>query len=344
MSKNELAQKKNTIAELFESRKNQIAAALPSVGITTDRMVRLVFSAINQNPKLLQCNPQSLFNSMIQCASLGLEPNTRLGQAYLIPFGNDVQLIIGYTGYISLARRAGELASLNAHVVREGDTFEYCFGTEEKIKHIPNYDNFEDRKKKITFAYSVARFKDGTVSFEIMSRAEIEDIRKRSKTPNNGPWITDFEMMARKTVIRRHMHYIPLSTTKLVDAAAIDGQNEAGIQDMSGIIDIEATEAEDGSGHKEGSLEAMAEAEDNPAPEPPKKDESKQPEMVADIQAKVGEMFQYDEVKMNGYLSSITPLGMKKLTVQNLMDMTEAQARSTLGMVYSAHNEWLKRQ
>lgn len=261
---NELDVKKNTIAAYFNTRQSQVLAALPKVGITAERMVRLVFSAINQTPKLLNCTPETLFNAMIQCASLGLEPNTRLQHAFFVPFGNKVQLIIGYQGLILLAHRSDDISSVKAHAVREGDLFEYEFGLDEKLRHIPNWDDFEGRKDKITFAYAVVVFKDGTKTFEIMSRAEIDSIRKRSKTPNDGPWVTDYEMMCRKTVIKRLMHYIPLSTNKLSEAIKIDGENEAGLQDMTEILEVEDMQTTKKKSN--GKLEAMAEAEEEITP------------------------------------------------------------------------------
>lgn len=309
MSSTEIVKKKNTITEFFmkESRQKQLAMALPRVGITKERMIRLMFSAFNTVPRLLECKPQTLFNTMIQCASLGLEPNTALGHAYLIPFknnrtnGTDVQLIIGYKGYLSLARRSGELSSISSHVVREGDEFEYQFGTEEHLKHIPDWSNID--KRPITFAYSVAKFKDGSTSFEIMSREEIELIRKRSKSPNNGPWITDYEMMCRKTVIRRHMHYLPLSI-ELSQAAQIDGQNESGIQDMSGILDIEATEIngndQETSKPKKGSLEGIAEKEEKK--EPPKESKSDNPSPREQLEIALGEFYGGDVDQIEKFL------------------------------------------
>lgn len=338
MSGIELAKKKTSISIFFEERKGQISAALPNVGITTDRMVRLVFSAMNQNPNLLQCSQQSLFNAMIQCSSLGLEPNTRLGQAYLVPFGKEVQLIIGYPGYISLARRAGDLSSLNAHVVREGDVFEYYLGTEEKIKHVPNYDNFETRKNKIQFAYAVARFKDGSISFEVMSIHEVEDIRKRSKTPTKGPWVTDYEMMCRKTVIRRLMHYIPLSTTRLAEAAAIDGQNEDGIQDMAGIIDIDVNETE--NRQKDGSLEQMA-AMDGGDPFKTGTDDKMVSNLRNMIFAKLGKMYGGDEAEINKCLASIEDPSLSAVpNIENLGSFNQSELKTILNYTKQAFDMW----
>jgi recombination protein RecT len=109
--------RKKTLHDFFsrEARQQEIARVLPKVGITAERITSVMFNAFSTTPKLLECDPTSLFKSLIQCASLGLEPNTALGQAYLIPFNNkkenrvDVQLIIGYKGFLGLARRSGEV-------------------------------------------------------------------------------------------------------------------------------------------------------------------------------------------------------------------------------------------
>lgn len=217
--------------------KNALQMALPKVGITPERMIRLVFSAITQIPRLAECTPMSLFNAMIQCAQIGLEPNTSLGQAYMLPFRDNktretrVQLIIGYKGYIALARRSGDLSSIASHPVYNGDVFEFEYGTNEYICHKPDL-SVEHEAKDMLHVYAVAKFKDGGTAFEIMSRWQVEGMRRRSKSPDSGPWVTDYIQMARKTAIRRLMNYLPLST-EMAQAMKYDSENEVGIQDMS---------------------------------------------------------------------------------------------------------------
>ena len=94
----------------------EISKALPRV-MTSERFSRMVLTAITQTPKLAQCSPQSFIGAMLNAAQLGLEPNTPLGQAYLIPYGNQCQFQIGYKGLIDLAHRSGEIKDIEAHIV-----------------------------------------------------------------------------------------------------------------------------------------------------------------------------------------------------------------------------------
>jgi len=236
-----LDKKKETVSQFLmqPNRQKQLQAVLPKVGITRDRMLKLVFSALNQTPKLLECTPMSLYNSMIQSASLGLEPNTPLGHAYLVPFKGRVQLIVGYKGYISLAARTGSISKISAHIVQDGDIFEYEYGTDEFLRHVPRGIG------KATHAYAIAWLKGGEPQFEVMTLAEIESARTRSASSASGPWVTDWEMMARKTPIRKLFHYLPLSA-EAARAVSIDERNEA--DDEAGAmaaIDIDGFEVEE---------------------------------------------------------------------------------------------------
>lgn len=145
----------------------------------------------------------------MQAAQLGVEPNTPLGQAYLIPYGNVCQFQLGYKGLIDLAYRSGEVSSIQAHEVHENDVFEYEYGLEPKLKHIPAQ---KDRGNVIMY-YAVLKLKNGGVGFEVMSREDVETFaRKKSKAFNNGPWQTDFDEMAKKTVLKKVLKYAPLKT------------------------------------------------------------------------------------------------------------------------------------
>jgi len=206
-----------TIHDYLKKMGPEIARALPK-HMDADRLARVALTVIRTNPKLLECNIQSLMGAVMQCAQLGLEPGL-LGHAYLVPFRNnkqntmDVQFIIGYRGMIDLARRSGNIQSIYSHAVYENDTFEYEYGLEPKLNHKPAIGA---RGKNIGF-YAVAHFKDGGYQFEFMPIEEVEARRKRSKAANNGPWITDFEEMGKKTVIRHMFKYLPVSVEIMRD-------------------------------------------------------------------------------------------------------------------------------
>ena len=203
--------KPSTINGFLTQYKSEIARALPK-HLNADRMARVALTECRKTPALLRCKPESLFGAIIQAAQLGLEPGGAMGHCYLIPFGQEVQFIVGYRGMVDLARRSGQIVSLEAHGVYEGDKFECVFGLDSNLKHEPDWQNpNRSDPAKLQFVYAVAKLKDGGVQFEVMSRAEVDAIRARSKAGRSGPWVTDYAAMALKTVIRRLFKYLPVS-------------------------------------------------------------------------------------------------------------------------------------
>lgn len=204
----EAEKKDNSMVGLIRRMEPQIRKALPSV-ITPERFTRIVLTALSSNPKLQACTPMSFMGAMMQAAQLGVEPNTPLGQAYLIPYGGVCQFQLGYKGLIDLAYRSGEVSSIQAHEVHENDTFTYEYGLEPKLRHVPAQAD----RGPVTFYYAVLKLKNGGVGFEVMSRDDVETFaRKKSKAYSNGPWKTDFDEMAKKTVLKKVLKYAPLKT------------------------------------------------------------------------------------------------------------------------------------
>ena len=199
------------IGAVLEKMKPQIARALPK-HMDADRLARIALTLVRQQPQLAQASPQSFLGALMTCAQLGLEPGP-LGHAYLVPFKNsktgtiEVQFIPGYRGLIELARRSGQVKSIAARVVRKGDEFDYEFGLEERLVHRPAVGGAGE----VTHVYAVVRYVDGGYDFEVMTRDEVEVIRQRSKSKDRGPWVTDWDEMAKKTVIRRLAKRMPMS-------------------------------------------------------------------------------------------------------------------------------------
>ncbi len=213
-SRGAVAGGKPTMQQYIKQMEKEIAKALPSV-ITPERFTRIVLSALSTNPKLAECTPQSFLGAMMTAAQLGLEPNTPLGQAYLIPFWNgktkslECQFQLGYKGLMDLAYRSGEVKIIQAHVVYTNDEFEYSLGLDPVLKHIPAQ---KDRGEP-THIYSMFRTKDDGYGFAVMSMEEVrEHAQKYSKSYGNGPWQTNFEEMAKKTVLKRVLKYAPLKS------------------------------------------------------------------------------------------------------------------------------------
>ena len=196
---------KNDLRALIHQMKSQFALALPK-HLTPDRFMRVALTAINKNPKLLNCTKESVLACLMDCSSLGLEPDGR--KAHLIPYKEICTLIIDYKGLVDLARRSGEISDIHADVVYENDDFKYSFGSEASLIHKPNLKN----KGNPLAAYSFVKLKDGSNSYEVMNIDEVEAIHKRSKAGASGPWITDWAEMAKKTVFRRHSKWLPVSS------------------------------------------------------------------------------------------------------------------------------------
>lgn len=200
------------IQDLFKRMAPEIAKVLPK-HIKSDHLLRVALTEIRKNPKLLECSSQSLLGALMLAAQLGLEPGI-LGHAYLIPYYNsktrstEVQFQIGYKGYIDLVRRSGELQTLDVHEVCRGDAFEYEYGLTPKLMHRPALEN---RGEPYCY-YAIAKLKDGGFMFLVLSVQDVEKFRKRSKSPDYGPWVTDYDAMAKKTVIKQLAKYLPLST------------------------------------------------------------------------------------------------------------------------------------
>ena len=216
MSKAMVASKErlSTLRDVLEAKKSTIAALLPQ-HLHIERLIKVALVAASRNPLLLECDQLSILKSVMTCAQLGLEPDSPLGEAHLVPFRNnranrmEATFIAGYRGLLKLIRRSGELASIGVHVVYEGDEFECEFGLEPKLRHVPKWDRTP--KAEIKCVYAIAHLKGGGVQADVMTLAEVEAVRKRSRSGSNGPWVSDFSEMARKTVLKRLAKYLPLS-------------------------------------------------------------------------------------------------------------------------------------
>jgi len=232
----QLARQPKTVRDLLKGPEFQaaVAAVLPRA-MRPERFVRVALTAIMRIPDLAECSRESLFKCLLDLSSYGLEPDGR--RAHLIPFKNhkmcacghemdqhkgqecsrcncrqrrtliECSLIIDYKGLAELVRRSGDVSLIHADVVCANDEWSYAFGTDAHLRHKPN---MKDRGDRIAY-YSYVKLKDGSEDFVVMNLAEVEKIRKRSKTPNAGPWVTDFDEMGKKTVFRRHTKWLPLS-------------------------------------------------------------------------------------------------------------------------------------
>lgn len=198
-----------------ESMRAQFALALPK-HLTAERFARVAITALTRTPKLADCTPASLMKCLLDLSAMGLEPDGR--RAHLIPYGTECTLIIDYKGLVELIRRSGDVISLRSETVCSKDEFAWTNG---EISHSVNWR--EDRGE-MQAVYAEAVMKSGEKQSAVMTKAEVEAIRNRSRAGKSGPWVTDFVEMAKKTVVRRLSKMLPLSSEIMRHVEADDDQ------------------------------------------------------------------------------------------------------------------------
>lgn len=230
---------------LLEKSKSSIAAALPK-HVTPERMLRIALTEARKNPDLLQCDQASFLGALIQASQVGLEPGGALGHCYLVPFNNknagrkEVQFMLGYRGMLDLVRRSNACTHVTARAVYEGDEFSYEYGLEEKLVH----KTHPTPNAKLTHVYAIAFMKEGKPLFDVMDVVDIEMIRQRAQA-QKGPWVTDYDAMAKKSVIRRLFKYMPVSI-EVQQAIGLDELADAGVsQGNNAFIETEGRHVPD---------------------------------------------------------------------------------------------------
>ena len=237
----EAIHKYQSTEDFLNKHADDFASVLP-VHMSKDRMMRIALSALRTTPDLAKCTIQSVAMSLMGCSVLGLEPNTPLGHAYLIPFKKNIaprgqkpqyekqcQLIVGYRGMIELFYRSGAVSSVKATPVFQDDTFEVEYGLNPQLRHVPSKKPGRVSDNKLTHVYVVVRLKDGSDPlWEVIDREEVDRHRARSKSAKSGPWVTDYVAMALKTAIRVIHRWVPYSVEKVATAVAYEESRERG--------------------------------------------------------------------------------------------------------------------
>lgn len=242
-----LAGESPTIRDMLENPKMQaeLRKALPEV-MPPLRFARLVMTAVREQPLLLEADPLSLLASCLQCAQLGLEPGTKLGHAWLLPFRNnnkgivEVNFILGYKGIINLAHRSEHIMSIEARTVYENDDFDYQYGIDERLHHKPVLN---EPGESIAW-YALARFKSGGHYWVVISPETVEAHRQRSASPNSPAWKNDYDQMGAKTAVRVAAPYLPLSAVAAEGIAADETapQWEDFVKGNEDVIDVDASD------------------------------------------------------------------------------------------------------
>jgi len=262
----------------FKKCEKQLKTTLPSY-ITPERWLSVVMRSIQKTPKLLDCTQKSLISAIFQAAQLGLECDGAMGEAYLIPYGKDVVLVPGYPGLLKLVRNTGQLSTIATGAVYEDDEFEFEYGLNPFLKHIPS----SNKPGNDPVAYwCAAKLKDGSVHFEVMWPWQVNEIMEKSAgykaakkyNKKDNPWIANKAEMGRKTVLRRVTKMLPKSND-LARAIELSDQAEAGETqtiDISDFVTIPEI-PEDGNGDNGPSLDSLVDAaqtkqksEEAPAP------------------------------------------------------------------------------
>ncbi|HEV8035187.1 recombinase RecT [Yoonia sp.] len=276
LAKTPLTQVSNVKHLLVNDNAKAQLAAVAARHMNPERLMRVTANAIRTTPKLQECDPISFLGALMQCAALGLEPNTVMGFAYMIPFKNnkkgitEVQLIVGYRGLIDLARRSGHITTISAHI-HYSDDIEWVYqeGSDPKLVHVPG-----DQEGQPLHAYAVAQFRDGGFAQIVLPWKQVMKIRDGSQgwqtavkfgSTKNSPWFTHEAAMAKKTAIRALAKYLPLSV-EFQDAIQIDKDGGAQV-DYAGF----ALNPDQGGPIIEG--EAVDSDEDVPEPEQERKAE-----------------------------------------------------------------------
>jgi len=198
-----------------DSMREQFARALPK-HLSPERFQRIAITALTRTPKLQECTPASLMKCLLDLSAMGLEPDGR--RAHLIPYGQECTLIIDYKGLVELIRRSGDVVSIRSETVCERDDFTWESG------EVTHRINWRENRGAVQAVYAEAVMSSGEKQTAVMTIAEVNAIRERSRAGKGGPWVTDFAEMAKKTAVRRLSKMLPLSSEIMDHVSRDDDQ------------------------------------------------------------------------------------------------------------------------
>lgn len=230
MPANLIVQDKKTLKSMLTDAKESIAQMLPR-HLTPERILKMALIATSKQPKLFECSQTSLMKSIMTSAELGLDFTGTLGRAYIIPFYNskakvyEATFIAGYKGLIELAMRNPKIKRIDSQCRYAKDKFKLILGSDPRLIHEPCTTG--DPGAVIGF-YAVANIENAPALIEYMTKEQTESIRARSKAKDAGPWVTDYEQMGRKTVIRRLCGRLPLEIERYTETEKkiLQGEDE----------------------------------------------------------------------------------------------------------------------
>lgn len=191
-------------------------------GISPQEFYVSAVNAIKKQPKLLQCDPRSLFGAILLSAEVGLRFNTPEQHAFILPYGKQAKFQIGYKGLIEMMYRNPRVLSITAEVVKENDEFDYAYGMNPYLTHKPLR---KGDRGKVDAVYAVCKLKDADPIFTVIEKDELDKIKTYSKSLTSGTtsaWDNDIHhFMEIKGGIKKLSKLIPTSS-KLEISKAID--------------------------------------------------------------------------------------------------------------------------
>jgi len=210
------------IQPLLEARIGELGNLLSGTEVSPERFIASTVHALARFPDVMKASRTSILLAVLEAAEMGLEPTGPYGGAYLIRYKDHVQLIVDYRGFVKMALRSGQVSTVAAALVYEGDFFEYELGTTPFVRHVPTLDRNET--SHVRHVYAIFWTPTGGSGFVVMTHAEIEAIRSRSRAGSSGPWVSDWGEMAKKTAVRRLFKLYPVALTPQM-AAALDRED-----------------------------------------------------------------------------------------------------------------------
>lgn len=224
-----------TVVGMVMAAEKNIKAVLPA-HMDFEKVMQSVRLAVAQNPGLASCDPKTVLFSVMAACRLGLEINSPLHEAALVPFKTECTLMIEYRGFQTLARRSPDVSRIEARVVVSDDQFNYELGTRPRIDHKPKGTPKGDGSN-VTHAYAIAFLKDGSYIFDVLTRDDVEAARAVSRMRGGDTWTKWYGEMARKTAVRRLSKYLPLSP-EMAAAVELDIRGDTGeVSAPSALID-----------------------------------------------------------------------------------------------------------
>lgn len=243
-------QRANVVKQLFKDNNDRMVKMAPRTVGDPNRLLTIAFNTIVYDDKLVQCTPESLIGGCFEALKLGVALGGPMQEAWLIPFRNskinalEATFIVGFQGYRNILDRGRGVIDVHPRAVYAGDEFDLAYGTpRDKIVHRPHW-MIAKEKGQLVAVYAIANLRGGGQQIEVMPRAEVDAHRARSRAKDSGPWVTDYDAMTLKTVIRKIAKYLPKSNELLARALDLDDKADRGVPqdfDLEGLVIPAAT-------------------------------------------------------------------------------------------------------